>query len=62
MQAQVGDRLHVRGHKVGHHDRLGEVLEVRGENGAPPYLIRFDDGHESLVFPGADCVVEHQTR
>ena len=39
----------------------GEVLEVRGENGAPPYLIRFDDGHESLVFPGTDCVVEHHT-
>ena len=61
MQADVGDKLHVRGRKVGNHDRLGEVLEVRGENGAPPYLVRFDDGHESLVFPGADCVVEHHT-
>ena len=61
MRAEVGDRLHVRGRKVGHHDRLGEVLEVRGENGAPPYLIRFDDGHESLVFPGPDCVVEPHT-
>ncbi|GAA1605637.1 DUF1918 domain-containing protein [Kribbella sancticallisti] len=61
MQADVGDKIHVRGRKVGNHDRLGEVLEVRGENGAPPYLVRFDDGHESLVFPGSDCVVEHHT-
>ncbi len=61
MHAEVGDKLHVHGRKVGHHDRLGEVLEVRGENGGPPYLIRFDDGHESLVFPGSDCVVEPHT-
>jgi hypothetical protein len=61
MRAEIGDRLHVRGRKVGDHDRLGEVMEVRGENGSPPYLIRFEDGHESLVFPGPDCVVEHHT-
>lgn len=61
MHAEVGDQLHVRGRTVGSHERQGEVLEVRGENGAPPYLIRFDDGHESLVFPGTDCVVEHHT-
>jgi hypothetical protein len=29
------------------------VIAVRGEDGQPPYLIRWsDDGHESLVFPG----------
>jgi hypothetical protein len=61
MHAEIGDVVHVRGRKVGNHERQGEVLEVRGENGAPPYLIRFDDGHESLVYPGADCVVEHHT-
>jgi hypothetical protein len=22
-------------------------------------LVRFDDGHEGLVFPGADAVVQH---
>jgi hypothetical protein len=61
MHAEVGDLLHVRGRTVGSHERQGEVLEVRGENGTPPYLIRFEDGHESLVFPGTDCVVEHHT-
>jgi hypothetical protein len=58
MQATVGDRLLVRGKNVGLADRHGEIVEVRGTNGAPPYLVRFADGHEGLVFPGPDCVVE----
>ena len=58
MQATVGDRLHVHGRSVGQKDRLGEIIEVRGENGAPPYLVRFADGRENLVYPGPDCVIE----
>jgi hypothetical protein len=59
MHAVVGDRLHVRGNVVGHPDRTGEILEVRESSGEPPYLVRFDDGHTCLVFPGPDAVVEH---
>lgn len=59
MQATVGDRLVIHGRQVGHADRRGEVLEVRGPDGAPPYLVRFDDGHETLLFPGGDCQLEH---
>jgi hypothetical protein len=59
MQATVGDRLHVHGRTVGTRDRIGEIIEVRGNDGAPPYLVRFSDGHESLVYPGPDCVIEH---
>lgn len=58
MQAQVGDRLHVHGNHVGEQDRLGEIVEVRGPDGRPPYLVRYEDGHETLVFPGPDAVVE----
>jgi hypothetical protein len=58
MQAAVGDRLHVHGRHVGNADRLGEIVEVRGADGAPPYLVRYPDGHEALVFPGPDCVIE----
>jgi hypothetical protein len=58
MQATTGDRLLVHGKNVGLADRRGEIIEVRGSNGAPPYLVRFSDGHEGLVFPGPDCVVE----
>ena len=62
MQAAVGDRLHVHGHAVGDPDKLGEIIEVHGKEGEPPYLVRFDDGHTSLVFPGPDAVVEHPAK
>lgn len=58
MRAEVGSRLHVHGRTVGLTDRHGEIVEVRGENGGPPYLVRFDDGHESLVVPGSDTTVD----
>lgn len=58
MQATVGDRLHVHGRTVGVSDRVGRIIEVRGSRGGPPYLVRFDDGRENLIFPGPDCVVE----
>ena len=59
MRAVVGDRLHVHGRVVGTHDQTSEIIEIRGQDGAPPYLVRHDDGHEALVFPGADAWVEH---
>jgi Domain of unknown function (DUF1918) len=59
MHAVVGDRLHVHGNVVGHPDRTGEIVEVRDASGAPPYLVKFDDGRTCLVFPGPDAVVEH---
>lgn len=58
MQAAVGDRLHVHGNTVGEPDRIGEIVEVRGQKGGPPFLVRFPDGNERLVFPGPDAVVE----
>lgn len=62
MQATVGDRLHVHGKVVGQAEHAGEIIEVHGSGGAPPYLVRFDDGHTRLIFPGPDAVVEHLQR
>lgn len=59
MQAQVGDNLTVKGRRQGDEDRHGEILEVHGANGTPPYLVRWRDGAESLFFPAAGAVVEH---
>ena len=39
--------------------RDGEILKVLGEEGAPPYLVRWEDGHEAEVFPGSDMYVQH---
>jgi len=60
MHAEVGDRIVIKGHHVGEPDRDAEVLEVRGADGAGPFLIRWgDSGHEGLFYPGPDAVVHH---
>jgi hypothetical protein len=59
MKATVGERVLIHGRSVGTVDRHGEIVEVRGDDGEPPYLVRFDDGHESLVYPGPDCEIQH---
>ena len=60
MQAQVGDHLLMRGRTVGERPTEVEVVEVRGQDGAPPYLIKFDDGHTGLFFPGPDTLVQRR--
>jgi hypothetical protein len=59
MQAKVGDELQVRGRTVGDEKREGVIIEIHGEDGAPPYLVRWKNDHESVFFPSADTVVEH---
>lgn len=59
MQAKIGDRIVIKGHRLGDPERDGEILEVHGADGAPPYLVRWDSGEEGLLFPGPDASVEH---
>ena len=59
MKAKVGDHLLVEGRTDTQHRREAEVLEVRGDDGAPPYLVRWTDGHEGLVYPGSDTHIQH---
>ena len=60
MRASVGDKLHFEGRVVGAHEHSAVVVEARGEQGGPPYLVRHDDGHETVVYPGPDAWVEHR--
>jgi hypothetical protein len=57
MKAQIGDRLQVESSSAEQHRREGEILEVRGPDGAPPFLVRWPDGHEGLCYPGPDARV-----
>lgn len=60
MRASVGDRIVIKGHRVGEPDRDCEVLEVHGADGGPPFVVRWgDSGHESLFFPGSDASLKH---
>jgi len=51
--------LVVRGHHQGEPQRDAEILKVLGKDGAPPYLVRWEDGRESEVFPGSDTFIQH---
>jgi len=60
MRAAIGDKIVVRGHRVGEADRDAVILDVEGTDGSPPYRVRWsDDGHEGVFFPGEDASVEH---
>ena len=60
MRAAIGDKIVVRGHRVGEANRDAVILAVEGPDGGPPYRVRWsDDGHEGVFFPGEDASVEH---
>lgn len=59
MHANVGDTILMKSNTIGaDRVRRGEIVEVHGENGQPPYRVRMEDGHESLVYPGPDWAIE----
>ncbi|MET7304006.1 DUF1918 domain-containing protein [Embleya sp. NPDC005575] len=60
MHATKGDRLLIHGRVVGRHDHFVEIIEVLGPDGTPPYRVRAADGHETIMSPGPDSVVEHR--
>jgi Domain of unknown function (DUF1918)/Domain of unknown function (DUF1876) len=60
MKASVGDRIVMAGEQVDRPTRDGVVLEVRGVDGAPPYLVRWSDGHTGLLYPGPGSVLRVQ--
>ncbi len=63
MNANVGYRIVVRGHRTGQPVRARLVLEARGSRGGVPYLVRrADSGHENPFFPGSDATVDHVDR
>ncbi|MER5177886.1 DUF1918 domain-containing protein [Streptomyces sp. NPDC002896] len=60
MRATQGDHLLVHGRIVGQHDKVAEIVEVLGTDGNPPFRVRFEDGHEAVMSPGPDSVVQHK--
>ena len=59
MQAVAGDRLHFQSRTVGVAEHTAVILEIRGADGGPPYLIRHENGHQAVVYPGVDAWIEH---
>lgn len=51
MHAIVGDQLVQHGRVVGQQDKVGEIVEVLGQEGNPPFRVRFEDGHVGVCSP-----------
>jgi CBS domain-containing protein len=61
--ASVGDTIVVRPQNVGGRERRAQVMEVLGEHGTAPFMVRWaDDQHDrphiTMFFPGTDAYVE----
>jgi len=52
--ANAGDMVEVVGHKVGESARHGRIVEVLGEPGHVHYHVAWEDGRESVLYPGDD--------
>ena len=57
--AKAGDLIMVERHRVGEGGRTGEILEVFGTADHLHYRVRWEDGHETLFYPGSDALVVH---
>jgi Domain of unknown function (DUF1918) len=62
-QARPGDWVHVRGIS-GQSGREGQILEVLGRPGHEHYRVRWDEQHESILFPadGVTIISGHAHR
>jgi hypothetical protein len=58
--ARIGDWLETRGIH-GEPARRGEIIELLGEPGHEHYKVRWDEQHESIVYPADGVSVIHKT-
>ncbi len=61
MRAQLGDHIIIAASHIDQATRDGEVIEVRGKDGAPPYLVRWADGRTGLLYPGPGSILRVET-
>ena len=54
--AAVGDRIEARG-LHGRPSRVGKVVELLGSAGHEHYRVRWDDEHESIVYPSDGVII-----
>lgn len=58
MKAAVGDKIAIMARHLDETVREGEIVEVHGADGDPPYVVRWSDtGHIGVLFPGPDARV-----
>ena len=60
--AKRGDVVAVTAHHVGESERIGEILEVLGDAGAPHFRVRWEDDRETIFYPSNDSVIRRGKR
>ena len=55
-EGRLGDRITVESERTGRSAREGEIIEVLGSGEGTHFRVRWDDGHESILFPGAGAI------
>ncbi len=61
-EGRVGDRVILESERIGRAARAGEILEVMGAGEGVHYRVRWEDGHESTLFPsGGSISIIHKT-
>ena len=60
--ARAGDEVVITGHSVGDSPRTALILEVLGDPGHERFRVRWEDGHESIFFPGEDATIRRPAK
>jgi len=60
VKASVGDHIVIASNRVDRAVRDGRIIEIRGADGDPPYMVEWSDTHQTvMVYPGPDARIEH---
>jgi Domain of unknown function (DUF1918) len=60
--ARAGDEIVVAGHSVGDLSKTALILEVLGDPGHERFRVRWEDGHESILFPSDDAIIRRPVK
>jgi len=62
MTLKQGDRVEEQMRSTSRAGRSGLIREVVRGDPAPCYLIRWEDGHESVYTPAAGCLIRRPAK
>ena len=62
VNAAAGDLVEVSGRRVGDPGRTGEIVEVLGSPEHPHYLVRWEDDHRTILYPGEGTTIRRRSR
>jgi uncharacterized protein DUF1918 len=60
-EVKAGDVVVVTRRHVGGPARTGEIVEVLGEDGLPHYLVRWESGRQSILYPGEGMTIRRSS-